>query len=64
MHNYYAATENEFLGSWTMKHEDLLAESAATALTVVLWFFERFGWMTPPLQTLRRDQDDFLKGRV
>jgi hypothetical protein len=64
MHNYYAVTENELLKNWTVKREDLLAESSANSLAAVLWFFERFGWAHPPLQTLRKDQDDFVKGRI
>lgn len=63
-HNYYAATESVLGKSWDIKREDLIAESAANALKAVLWFFERFGWMNPSLQTLRKDQDDFLKSRV
>ena len=64
MHNYYVASENEFSKSYKVKREDLLAESAANSLAAVVWFFERFGWEHPPLQTLRKDQDDFVKGRV
>jgi len=63
-YNYYAATEDVLGRAWQIKSKDLLAESAARSLDAVQWFFERFGWMNPSLETLRRDQENFLKGRI
>jgi hypothetical protein len=62
-YNYYAASEDVLSKTWQIDSKDLLAESAARSLDAVQWFFERFGWMSPPLETLRTDQVNFLKGR-
>lgn len=62
--SYYAANENVLGRTWFLKSDVLVAESAERSLKAVLWFFERFGWLSPPVETLRADQQSFLKGRV
>jgi hypothetical protein len=63
-HSYYAAAENELGRSWSFETDVLVAESADKALNSILWFFERFGWLSPPEEVIRRDQENFLKGRI
>jgi hypothetical protein len=29
----------------------------------IAWFFERFGWLNPPVETIARDQGKLLSGR-
>jgi hypothetical protein len=62
--NYYAATENEIGSSWSYESDILVAESADQALKAIAWFFERFNWLSPPIDVFRQDQDNFLKGRI
>ncbi len=42
----------------------LVAENAQKALESILWFFERFGWLSPSKEVIRRDQENLLKGRI
>lgn len=62
-HSYYAASENVLGKVWEFRADELVAQSADKSLDAVVWFFERFGWLDPPIQVLRQDQDNFLKGR-
>jgi len=60
----YCAANQDVLGStWTVSTEELIQDSAGQALALVMWFFERFGWMDPSREVIRRHIDDFLKGR-
>jgi hypothetical protein len=62
--NYYSASEENLGHSWSIKSDVLVANSAGYALAAVIWFFERFGWLSPSVEVIRRDQENFLKGRI
>jgi len=62
-HRYCAANEDILSNTWTISTEELIQDSAGQALTLAIWFFERFGWMDPSREVIRKDIDDFLKGR-
>lgn len=62
--NYYSVTENEIGHFWAFESDILVAKSADKSLDAILWFFERFGWMYPPIDVFREDQQNFLRGRV
>jgi hypothetical protein len=61
---YYSATENEIGHFWAFESDILVAKSADKSLDAISWFFERFGWMYPPIDVFREDQQNFLRGRV
>jgi hypothetical protein len=63
-HDYYPASEDKLGRSWMYQTDVLVAESAQKALRAIVWFFERFGWLSPPEEVIRHDQEDFLKGRI
>lgn len=63
-HSYYAASEEKLGRSWSYQTDVLVAESAQKALEAIIWFFERFGWLSPSEEVIRRDQENFLKGRI
>jgi hypothetical protein len=63
-HRYYAATGNELGKCWTFETDVLVAESADKALSTIVWFFERFGWLSPSEEVIRQDQKNFLSGRI
>lgn len=63
-HSYYAASENDLGRSWSLKSDVLIAESSEKSLDAIIWFFERFGWLSPSIEVIRKDQDNFLKGRI
>lgn len=60
---YYAASEDSLEKTWTIESGALIADSAQNSLDVVIWFFERFGWLDPSTDVLRRDIGNYLKGR-
>ena len=62
-HSYYAASENELGHTWSLQSDVLVAESAEKALDVIIWFFERFGWLSPSQEVIRSEQNKFLKVR-
>lgn len=63
-HSYYAAAEDKLGRSWTHQTDVLVAESSNKAIEAILWFFERFGWLSPSEEVIRRDQENFLKGQI
>jgi hypothetical protein len=61
--NRYEATEVNLTNEWRVTPEELLSRNKEHALTAVLWFFERFGWLNPSKEILTRDQDNFINRR-
>lgn len=62
-YEYYAASEDSLGKTWRIDSGGLIADSAQHSLDVVVWFFERFGWLNPSTEVLRKDIDDYLRGR-
>jgi hypothetical protein len=60
---YCAAGEDKLGKTWTLDSGSLIADSPQQSLDVIVWFFERFGWLNPSIEVLRKDIDDYLKGR-
>jgi len=50
--------------SWTYAVPILVAKRSELSLKAAVWFFERFHWLDPPLEVLRREQQNFLRGLV
>ncbi len=61
---YCPATQDVIPGSWTYDTSLLVSESADQSLKAAVWFFERFGWLNPSLDLLRREQQTFLEGKL
>lgn len=58
------AVNQENIGRvWELDSSELVANSAHIALQATAWFFERFNWLDPNVEVLRRDQEKFLAGR-
>jgi hypothetical protein len=62
IHNLYRNTIDVLEKTWEIGSTDLLAKSSEHALSATVWFFERFGWLRPPLDSLRDEQEKLLKG--
>lgn len=60
--NYYAASEETVGRTWELVVRDLLADSVQVTLDILVWLFERFGWMDPPHEVLRQDIEDYRSG--
>ena len=62
-HSYYAASEDILTLSKDYESDILIATSRDVSLKTIVWFFERFGWLSPSLDVIRHDQENFLKGK-
>jgi hypothetical protein len=62
--DYYSAKSNELRHSWEIETSVIIAESTKHSLTAIAWFFERFGWLPPPIEIFRKDQENLLTGRI
>lgn len=62
-HSYYAASENVLATSNNIETDALVAASREAALRSIVWFFERFGWLSPPKNVIAHDQENLIKGR-
>lgn len=60
---YCAAGEDRLGKTWPIDSGSLIADSPQHSLNIIIWFFERFGWLNPSIDVLRKDIDDYLKGR-
>jgi hypothetical protein len=58
-----ATTEDTIGRTWTVDSRELLASSADISLAATAWFFERFNWLDPSVDVLKKDQQKFLAGR-
>ncbi|MEX0827485.1 MAG: hypothetical protein WD005_00875 [Haliea sp.] len=58
---YCKATADTLEHSWTIPSNVLITDGADKALEAVKWFFERFGWNDPNIDSLRADQQQFLR---
>jgi len=43
--------------------EDLITKPHEIAIEVIIYFFDRFGWHKPPIDTFKKDQDNLLNRR-
>lgn len=62
-HSYYAASQDVLSKSQEIETEQLVAASKDFSLSTIVWFFERFGWMSPSEMVIRQDQEKLIKGR-
>ena len=58
------AVERDLGKAWALHARDLLAGSKDYSLAAVGWFIERLGWLHPPLDAPKKDQERFLKGLI
>lgn len=62
--NVYCPAGEDMLDKiWTIDSGSLIADSPEYSLDIIAWFFERFGWLNPSKDVLRKDIDNYLKGR-
>lgn len=59
-HGFYAAGDNILGRSWTLQSDLLVSDSANQSLDAAVWFYERFGWLDPSRDILKRDQAEFI----
>ncbi|MFA6583630.1 MAG: hypothetical protein WCS77_04965 [Elusimicrobiaceae bacterium] len=59
-HGYYASVEDSLGFSWKLECREIISDSPRHAIRACMWFFERFGWLSPPPEVLKREQEIFL----
>jgi Putative DNA-binding domain len=60
---FCVAGEQRLGKSWTFDSAELVAASAERSLDAAMWLLERFGWLSPPVEMVTKDQRAFLEGR-
>jgi len=58
-----AASKIEFVKQRVSKSE-AIGESKEMALQAITHFFDRFGWHNPTIETLKKDQNQLLSGKI
>jgi hypothetical protein len=61
---YRPATDDHLRKTWRLSSEKLVAGSAEHSLKAIVWLCECFGWMSPNVEALRRDQEKLLSGNL
>jgi len=64
LYELYQATEDDLGNSWSFEPTELIAASNEASLETIVWFLERFGWVGMKTEVLRKDQENFLGGRL
>lgn len=62
-HSYYATGQDRLTKSQDIESEELVATSRDVSLSTIMWFFERFGWMSPSEDVIRQDQENLIEGK-
>lgn len=60
---YYASNEEILSLSNDYESDVLIANSRDESLKAIIWFFERFGWLSSSKDVIGHDQENFLKGK-
>jgi len=61
-YNYYKSSVDDIGNTWTYDTDILVADSSNKALEAIYWLFEKFGWLDQPKESIKRDQEHFIKG--
>ncbi len=60
----YVTSQNELTYAVTLAPAELVATAAEQAISCVVWFFERFGWLRPNIDAIRTDQQRLLTRQI
>ena len=58
------ANDNILSNTWELSSEKLIGNALDHSLTAVTWFCERFGWLSPDIDALRKMQEKLLTGKL
>jgi len=61
--NPYPLTMNNLSDICKFKASNLISDSNQKAIEIILWFFERFGWLNPSIDVIKQDMKNLLSGR-
>lgn len=57
---HYAASQVEICNTWHLRAVELVANRHEDALGATAWFFKRFGWLSPNVDSLRDEQAELF----
>jgi len=57
---YRPATDNRLRKTWRLSSEKLVAGSADHSLKAIVWLCECFGWMSPNVEAIKKDQEKLM----
>jgi hypothetical protein len=61
---YCFATEDRLRKTWRLSSEKLVAGSAEHSLKAIVWLCECFGWMSPNVEAIKKDQEKLFSGNL
>ncbi len=64
LRQHCAASEDHLSKTWHISSEGLIASSSEHSLKAIVWLCECFGWMSPNVEAIKRDQAKLLSGRL
>jgi Putative DNA-binding domain len=62
--HYRPATDNRLHKTWRVSSEKLVAGSAEHSIKAIVWLCECFGWMSPNVEAIKKDQVKLLSGNL
>lgn len=62
-HSLHQASSQSISKEWKIQASDLMTSGHDLSMEAILWLFERFGWLDPSQEILKRDQEKFLSGQ-
>lgn len=61
---YCVANEDYFGKTWNVSSDSLIASSLEHSQKAIVWLCECFGWMSPNVEAISKDQEKLLSGRL
>ena len=61
---YCVANEDHISKTWTVASDSLVAGSSDESRKAIVWLCECFGWMSPNIEAISKDQEKLLSGRL
>jgi hypothetical protein len=61
---YRPATDDRLRKTWRLSSEKLVAGSTEHSLKAIVWLCECFGWMSPSVTAIKKDQEKLMSGNL
>ena len=58
------ASQDHFERIWSVTSDNLIASSSEHSMKAIVWLCECFGWMSPNVEAIRKDQENLLSGKL
>jgi hypothetical protein len=61
---YHPATDDRLYKTWKLSSDQLVAGSSEHSMKALVWLCECFGWMSPNVEVIKRDQNRLMSGNL